>query len=85
MGRPILPHVRFRTKMMLSFSFILFLVFSSFFISLHRNIIPNLKDEIRSSNRELCVKTAEAPDDYIEKVDDITKKLISNQELLQIL
>ena len=85
MGWPILPHVRFRTKMMLSFSFILFLVFSSFFIFLHRNIFPNLKDEIRSSNRELCVKTAEALDDYIEKVDDITKKLISNQELLQIL
>ena len=79
------PHARFQTKMVLSFSFILLLVIASFLVFLHYNLFPNLQDDIRSSNRELCVKTSEGLEDYIQKIDDITKKLISNQDLLQIL
>ena len=71
--------------MMISFSFIMFLTISIFTIFLHLNVFPQLKDEITYSNLELCVKTSESLDNHIEKIDDITKKLISNKTLMQIL
>ena len=70
---------------MISFSFIMFLTISIFTIFLHLNVFPQLKDEITYSNLELCVKTSESLDNHIEKIDDITKKLISNKTLMQIL
>ena len=81
----ILSNTRFQTKMMISFSFIMFLTISIFTIFLHLNVFPQLKDEITYSNLELCVKTSESLDNHIEKIDDITKKLISNKTLMQIL
>ena len=70
---------------MISFSFIMFLTISIFTVFLHLNVFPQLKDEITYSNLELCVKTSESLDNHIEKIDDITKKLISNKTLMQIL
>lgn len=81
----ILSNTRFQTKMMISFSFIMFLTISIFTVFLHLNVFPQLKDEITYSNLELCVKTSESLDNHIEKIDDITKKLISNKTLMQIL
>lgn len=81
----ILSNTRFQTKMMISFSFIMFLTISIFTVFLHLNVFPQLKDEITYSNLKLCVKTSESLDNHIEKIDDITKKLISNKTLMQIL
>lgn len=70
---------------MVSFSFITVLAVCSFIVFLHQNVFPQLKDEITNSNLELCVKTSESLDNHIEKIDDITKKLISDKTILQIL
>ena len=70
---------------MISFAFIMILAISSFIVFLHQNVFPKLKDEITYSNSELCVKTSASLDNHIEKIDDISKKLISNKTLLQVL
>ena len=54
-------NTRFQTKMMISFSFIMFLTISIFTIFLHLNVFPQLKDEITYSNLELCVKNFREP------------------------
>lgn len=81
----ILSNIKFQTKLVISFSLIILLIIVSFVFYLHNNIFIKIKDNITNSDMQLCVKVSENIDTYIEKMDDITKKLISNTELQKML
>ena len=81
----ILSNVKLQTKLMISFSLIIILTILSFIIFLYSNIFTKIKEDITHNDLQLCIKISENIDTYIEKIDDITKKLISNTTLKDIL
>lgn len=84
-GNGILSNVKLQTKLMISFSLIIILTILSFLFFLYNNIFIKIKGDITYNNLQLCIKISENIDTYIEKIDDITKKLISNTVMKNIL
>ena len=81
----ILSNAKLQTKLMISFSLIIILTIISFIVFLYNNIFIKIKGDITYNDLQLCIKISENIDTYIEKIDDITKKLISNNMLKNIL
>lgn len=81
----ILSNAKLQTKLMISFSLIIILTILSFLVFLYNNIFIKIKGDITYNNLQLCIKISENIDTYIEKIDDITKKLISNTVMKNIL
>lgn len=81
----ILSNVKLQTKLMISFSLIIILTILSVIVFLYNSIFIKIKGDITYNNLQLCIKISENIDTYIEKIDDITKKLISNTVMKNIL
>lgn len=81
----ILSNTKLQTKLMISFSLIIILTILSFVVFLYNSIFIKIKGDITYNSLQLCVKISENIDTYVEKIDDITKKLISNTVIKNIL
>jgi len=81
----IFSNAKFQTKLIVSFSLIIVLIILSFIFFLYNNIFIKIKNDITHNDQQLCIKISENMDTYIEKIDDITKKLISNNVVKNIL
>ena len=84
-GGHIFSNAKFQTKLIVSFSLIIVLIILSFIFFLYNNIFIKIKNDITHNDQQLCIKISENMDTYIEKIDDITKKLISNNVVKNIL
>lgn len=84
-GGHIFSNAKFQTKLIISFSLIIVLIILSFIFFLYNNIFIMIKNDITHNDLQLCIKISENMDTYIEKIDDITKKLISNNLMKNIL
>ncbi len=76
---------KFRTKLYVVFSIIILFAAASFSLFIRMHIFRQMEEESAYNDMQLCIKISENVDTYIEKMDDITKKLISNPGLLQIM
>lgn len=76
---------KFRTKLYVVFSIIILFAAASFSLFIRMHIFKQMEEESAYNDMQLCIKISENVDTYIEKMDDITKKLISNPGLLQIM
>ena len=50
----------------------------SFSLYIHMHIFGQMEQETTYNDQQLCIKISENADTYVEKLDDITKKLISD-------
>lgn len=78
-------NLKFRTKLYFVFSIVIIFAAVSFSLYIHVHIFSQIEQETTYNDQQLCIKISENVDTYIEKLDDITKKLISDPELLQIM
>ncbi len=76
---------KFRTKLYVVFSVIVLFAMLSFSLFMQVYIFEQIREETTDNGQQLCVKISENVDTYIEKIDDITKKLISDADLLTIM
>ena len=83
--REISMNFKFRTKLYVVFSVIILFAAASFSLFIRMHIFKQMEEESAHNDMQLCIKISENVDTYIEKMDDITKKLISNPGLLQIM
>ncbi len=74
-----------RTKLCIVFSIIIIVSITSYGIFANEKFIGRIDEHITYNNQQLCIKISENVDTYVEKFDDITKKLISDPKLLQIM
>lgn len=77
--------LKFRAKMYLAFAIVIFFTISCFVLLTQLYLFPRMYKETSYSNLQLCIKLSENVDDYINRLDDVTKKIISNKTLLGIL
>lgn len=78
-------NLRFRQKLYFVFSVVIIFAVVSLSLYIHMHIFRQVEEETMYNDRQLCIKISENVDTYIEKLDDITKKLISDPDLLQIM
>ncbi|GAA0791928.1 hypothetical protein GCM10008910_04230 [Faecalicatena orotica] len=76
---------KFRTKLYAVFSIIIIFAAASFSLFIRMHIFRQIEEETTYNDMQLCLKVSENADTYIEKLDDITKKLISDPGLLKIM
>lgn len=76
---------KFRTKLYAVFSIIIIFAAASFSLFIRMHIFRQIEKETTYNDMQLCLKVSENADTYIEKLDDITKKLISDPGLLKIM
>ena len=76
---------KFRTKLYAVFSIIIIFAAASFSLFIRMHIFRQIEEETTYNDMQLCLKVSENADTYIEKLDDITKKLISGPGLLKII
>ena len=78
-------NLKFRTKLYIVFSAVIIFSSVSFSLYIHMHIFGQMEQETTYNDQQLCIKISENVDTYVEKLDDITKKLISDPRLLQIM
>lgn len=78
-------NLKFRTKLYIVFSAVIIFSAVSFSLYIHMHIFGQMERETTYNDQQLCIKISENVDTYVEKLDDITKKLISDPQLLQIM
>lgn len=76
---------KFRTKILFLFSIIIIFSIASVNLFIRMHIFRQIEDAAAYNDQQLCIKISENVDTYIEKLDDITKKLISDPALLRIM
>lgn len=78
-------NLKFRTKLYIVFAAVIIFAAVSFSLYIHMHIFGQMEKETTYNDQQLCIKISENVDTYVEKLDDITKKLISDPKLLQIM
>lgn len=78
-------NLKFRTKLYIVFSAVIIFSAISFSLYINMHIFGQMEKETTYNDQQLCIKISENVDTYIQKLDDITKKLISDPELIQIM
>lgn len=78
-------NLKFRTKLYIVFSAVIIFSAVSFSLYINMHIFGQMEKETTYNDQQLCIKISENVDTYVQKLDDITKKLISDPELLQIM
>ncbi|MCI5902649.1 MAG: histidine kinase [Blautia sp.] len=76
---------KFQTKLNMVFTCVIVFAIASFSVFVHIHIFRRLQDESINNSRQICMKVSENVDTYVEKMDDITKKMISDPTLLHFL
>lgn len=77
--------MKFSTKLYVVFSVIIIFAVASFSLFIRVHIFRRMEEDTVYNNLQLCIKVSENVDTYIEKLDDIAKKLISDPRLLKIM
>ena len=78
-------NLKFSTKLYVVFSVIILFAVASFSLFIRVHIFRKMEEDTIYNNLQLCIKVSENVDTYIEKLDDIAKKLISDPRLLKIM
>lgn len=78
-------NLKFSTKLYVVFSAIILFAVASFSLFIRVHIFKRMEEDTVYNNLQLCIKVSENVDTYIEKLDDIAKKLISDPRLLKIM
>ncbi len=78
-------NLKFSTKLYVVFSVIILFAVASFSLFIRVHIFKKMEEDTMYNNLQLCIKVSENVDTYIEKLDDIAKKLISDPRLLKIM
>ncbi len=78
-------NLKFSTKLYVVFSVIILFAVASFSLFIRVHILGKMEEDTIYNNLQLCIKVSENVDTYIEKLDDIAKKLISDPRLLKIM
>ena len=78
-------NLKFSTKLYVVFSVIIIFAAASFSLFIRVHIFKKMEEDVMYNNLQLCIKVSENVDTYIEKLDDIAKKLISDPRLLKIM
>lgn len=78
-------NLKFRTKLYIVFSTVIIFSAVSFSLYINMHIFGQMEKETTYNDQQLCIKISENVDTYVQKLDDITKKLISDPELIQIM
>lgn len=78
-------NLKFSTKLYVVFSVIIIFAAASFSLFIRVHIFKKMEEDVIYNNLQLCIKVSENVDTYIEKLDDIAKKLISDPRLLKIM
>ncbi len=76
---------KFQTKLYVAYSIIILFAIISFSAFIHIRIFRQIQEETLENNQQLCIKISENVDTYVEKLDDIIKKMISDPELFRIM
>jgi two-component system, sensor histidine kinase YesM len=76
---------KFRTKLYAAYSLIVIFLLICFSVFMRVHIFNQIEEETTYNDLQLGIKISENFDTYVEKMDDITKKLISNTSLQSIL
>ena len=76
---------KFQTKLNMVFTCVIVFAIVSFSVFVHVHIFRRLQEESINNSRQICMKVSENVDTYVEKMDDITKKMISDPTLLHFL
>lgn len=80
-----MKYLKFRTKLYVVFSVIILFAVASFSLFVWGHLFKKMEEDTVYNDLQLCIKISENVDTYIEKLDDITKKLISDPGLRKIM
>lgn len=76
---------KFQTKLYVAYSVIILFAIVAFSAFIHIRIFRQIQEQALENNQQLCIKISENIDTYVEKLDDIIKKMISDPGLFQIM